>query len=143
MLAGLLGLGMLLVNAALMMSDRAPGVLRRLSDRIDTGGAGASRLASDPRLPEGDSLVHIGVWAVAAILVGFALWSWIGLIAGGAVVFGGSLVVEYSQERFATTRTTQVSDVYANGLGVVTGIAVVACCYVAWSALHRLVAGPR
>jgi hypothetical protein len=32
-----------------------------------------------PRLPGSDTLVHLGVWAAATILVGRALWSWGGL----------------------------------------------------------------
>jgi len=75
-IAALFGVSALLFNAALMLSDRAPGLTRRvlggaqrrLSERIDADSR--VRLAADGRLPESDAIVHIGVWAVAIILVG-------------------------------------------------------------------------
>ena len=79
----IIGVAALLFNALLMLSDRAPDALqrvggdavRRLFERIDLGGRGADVL-NDPRLPESDTIVHITVWAIAAVFVGWALWSW-------------------------------------------------------------------
>jgi hypothetical protein len=141
-LAAALGGATVLFNAALMISDRAPGLLRRLfgdwvrrlSERIDAGGRVMS-VASDPRLPENDSLVHIAVWALAMGLVGIAVWTWRSLFVGGIVVFGCSLVVEFSQGRLSDTREMEVSDILANALGVILGVVAVGFCYLLWSTL--------
>ena len=140
---------MLVFNAALMVSDRAPGLLRRLfgdwvrrlSERIDAGARVAS-VASDPRLPESDALVHVAVWALAVSLVGLAVWTWTGLAVGTIVVFACSLAVEFAQGRLSDTREVEVSDVVANAFGIAIGVTVVAACYVAWSALARLFGPP-
>lgn len=144
-IAAVLGVGMLAFNAALMVSDRAPGVLRRvfgdsarrLFERIDAG-ARVSSVASDPRVPESDALVHIAVWALAVVLVGVAVWTWAGLVIGGVAVFACSLFVEVSQGRLSDTRAVEASDAAANGLGVAIGSSAVAGCYLAWSALALL-----
>lgn len=141
----LLGVTALLFNGMLMLSDRAPGALqriggsavRRLFERIDLGGRGADVL-NDPRLPEDDAIVHIAVWALAAVLVGWALWSWIGLAVGAIAVFAGSLVIEAMQGSLSTTRQVESSDVKANLVGVVLGTTVAAACYLAYSALATL-----
>jgi hypothetical protein len=141
----LLGVAALLFNAMLMLSDRAPGALqriggsavRRLFERIDLGGRGADVL-NDPRLPEDDAIVHIAVWAVAAVLVGWALWSWIGLAVGAIAVFAGSLVIEALQGSLSTTRQVESSDVKANLVGVVLGTTVAAACYIAYSTLASM-----
>lgn len=141
----LLGVAAMLFNAMLMLSDRAPGALqrvgggavRRLFERIDLGGRGAGVL-DDPRLPENDAIVHIAVWALAAALVGWAVWSWIGLAIGAVAVFAGSLVIETLQGSLSSTREVESSDVKANLAGVVLGSAVVAACYLAYSALATM-----
>jgi len=138
--AALLGIAMLAFNAALMISDRAPSVLRRvfgdsarrLFERIDAGDR-VSAITSDPRVPQSDALVHIAVWAVAIGLVGIAVWSWAGLVIGGATVLACSLVVEALQGRLSDTRAVEASDAAANALGVAVGATVVAGCYVMWS----------
>jgi hypothetical protein len=148
--AALLGVAALLFNAALMLSDRAPGALRtiggdfvrRLSERIDTDGR-AAQVLNDPRLPESDTIVHVAVWAVAVTLVGWALWSWIGLLAGAVAVFAASLVVEAAQGRLTDTRAVEASDVSANLTGVVLGVVFVALCYLLYSALAHLFASSR
>jgi len=140
-----LGIGAILFNAALMVSDRAPTVLRRvfgdwvrrLSERIDAGQRIAS-VTSDPRLPPSDSLVHVAVWAVAVALVGLAVWTWRGLVVGGVVVLGCSLVIELSQGRLSDTRQVERRDAMANALGVGLGVVAVALCYVAWSTVARM-----
>ena len=145
----LIGVVALLFNAVLMLSDRAPGYLQRvggdaitrLFDRIDLGGRGADVL-NDPRLPRSDTIVHIAVWAVAAVFVGWALWSWIGLLVGSIVVFGGSAAIEKLQGSVTTTRQVDPHDLAANFTGVAVGTAFVACCYLAYSALASLFA-PR
>jgi hypothetical protein len=141
----LLGVVALLFNAMLMLSDRAPSALqriggsavRRLFERIDLGGRGADVL-NDPRLPESDAIVHVAVWALAAVLVGWALWTWIGLAVGASAVFAGSLVIEALQGSLSTTRQVESSDVKANLAGVVIGTTVAAACYLAYSALAAM-----
>ena len=144
-IAALLGGAVLVFNAALMVSDRARGCLRRLfgdwvrrlSERIDAG-ARVALVASDPRLPESDALVHIAVWGLAVGLVGLAVWTWTGLAVGTIVVFACSVSVEFAQGRLSDTREVELSDVVANAFGIAIGVTVVAACYVAWSALARL-----
>ena len=134
---------------ALMLSDRAPRLLRdvfgdaaeRLSERIDA----SARLPSTDRLPESDFLVHIGLWAVAAVLVGWTVWSWRGLLLGALTMLAVSMLVEAAQGTYSETRKVEVSDVIANALGVGLGATVAAACYLLWSGvaalLHRLRAG--
>lgn len=136
----LLGLGAVLFNLVLMLSDRAPSVSRRiggdvlarLSERLDTGGR-AGQLMDDPRLPSSDAIVHIGVWGVAMLFVGLAVWTWRGLLIGAGLVFALSAAIEVAQQRVTRTRTFEIGDVVANGVGVALGTAVAACCYVLWS----------
>jgi len=136
------GVGALLFNAALMLADRAPGLLRdvggdfvrRLFARIDTGGRGAE-LLDDPRLPESDAIVHFAVWAIAVVLVGWALWSWVGLFVGACAVAAASLVIEVGQGRWSDTRAVEASDAAANLAGVAAGTAFVVACYLAYSAI--------
>lgn len=150
MFIAVLGLGALAFNAALMLSDRSPGasrrigrsIIARLSERLDTGGRGA-QLAGDPRLPTSDSLVHIGVWGTAMLLVGLAIWSWRGLVIGAVAVFVGSAVIEIGQSRYTDTRTSQMGDIVANGVGVALGTVVAGGCYLLWSAVTGLVRRDR
>ena len=87
---GLIGVGALLFNVVLMISDRAPGITRRLfggfaqrlADRLD-----ASPTIEAGDLPGNDAIVHIGVWAVATTLVALTLWRWSTLIPVAVAVF--------------------------------------------------------
>ena len=136
-----------------MLSDRAPGLLRRLggdvlarlSERIDAG-AQAADVLRDPRLPESDAIVHVAVWAAAVVLVGWAVWTWRGLVVGAAVVFAASLVVEFAQGRYTDSREVQTSDIEANAIGIVLGTVAVAACYLLYSGvctLAKLASRPR
>lgn len=130
----------MLFNAALMLSDRAPAVTRRLggdlvtrlSERLDAGSRRV-RLAADPRLPSGDAIVHISVWATAMLLVGLALWSWRGLAVGAVATFVTSAAIEMGQGRYTDRRTSQFGDLAANGVGVAAGTVAAAGCYLLWS----------
>ncbi len=142
--AGLLGVAMLLLNGALLLSDRAPGVLRRifgeparrLWDRID---AGASAGLPGGRVPQSDFIVHVAIWAIAAALVGLALWTWRGLAYGALGVFASSVVIELAQGTLSISRTVERNDIIANATGVVLGSTAVAACYVLWSAVAWLI----
>jgi hypothetical protein len=128
---------------ALMLSDRAPRLLRdvfgdaaeRLSERIDA----SARLPSTDRLPESDFLVHVGLWGVAVVLVGWTVWSWRGLLIGVLSMLALSMMVEAAQGMYSDTRKVEVSDVTANAVGVGLGAAAAAACYLLWSAAAWLV----
>ena len=132
------GLGTVSV-IALMLSDRAPGVLRqlfgpaaeRLSDRIDA----SARLPSTEQLPESDFLVHVGLWAAVTVLIGLTIWTWRGLVVGAGGALTLSAFVEVAQGRYSSSRAVETSDVLGNAVGVAAGVVVTAAAYLAWSAL--------
>ena len=146
---GLLAFGAALFNVGLMLSDRAPSVMKRifgdfavrLSDRLN----GSERLGTlaDGRTPENDQIVHIGVWAVAMVLVGLAVWRWASLVIAAVVVFAASIFIEVGQGRYSSTRAVERSDVLANGMGVALGVVAAAGCYLAWSAAAGTIAAIR
>ena len=142
--AALLGLGAALGAAALLLSDRAPGAVRsvfgerarRLWERIDA----SERVDLPPgsELPPADFLVHIGIWAVVATLVGLAVWSWRGLLVAGVLLVASSAALELAQGRYAETRSVEARDAMANAIGIGVGLVVAAGCYVTWSAMAAL-----
>jgi hypothetical protein len=143
---GLLGGAALLFNMALMVSDRAPGVTRRLF------GGFAQRLADQlnkadvvdrGRLPGNDAIVHIGVWGFATVLVALTLWRWSALIPVAIGVFALGAAVEFGQGRYSSTREVEFSDLLANGVGVGVGVGAAAICMLGWSAVSRFVRGNR
>lgn len=135
-LFGVLGLAVVVFNVALMLSDRAPGFLRRvfgdaivrLSDRTDAD----ARISSE-QLPESDVVVHIVVWAAAMVLVGLTLWTWRGLILASLVLLATSALVEMAQGVYSSSRAVERSDVVANSIGVGLGTLVAAAAYLLWS----------
>ena len=137
----LLALGAFAANAAILLSDRAPGFLSRLSRRIDAGvsrAAGATGLDVPGRglnVPQSDFDVHVAIWAVAALLVGLAMWSWASLLLGSGLVFVASVGLELAQSAFTRSRTVQFHDLLGNAVGVLTGTCVVA----AFALAYRLV----
>lgn len=148
-LAGLVGFGAALAAVAILLSDRAPGVLKtmfgdvvvRISNRVDAAERADAALGDS--VPENDAIVHIGIWATVAVLAGFALWTWWGLVASTAILAVGSLAVEVGQGRYSDTRAVERSDALANLVGVTIGAVVCALLYVAWSALAGLAAASR
>lgn len=137
-LMGVLALGACGFAAALMISDRAPGVLvdvfgdtaRQLWDRVDA--SQRARFATERDLPEEDFVVHAVVWASVTGLVALAIWTWVGLLGAIVGVFGLSVVVELAQERFSSTRSVESVDVVANAVGVAAGAATAAVVFVGW-----------
>jgi hypothetical protein len=111
------------------MSDRAPGLLARLSSRIDAGSSRVADLASQTR-PQSDFEIHILVWAVITVVVGLTMWSNRSVLASAIVVLMASVVAERAQEALTTSREMQLGDVAGNtigvlaGLGLVTGLAI-------------------
>ena len=137
---GLIGIAALLFNVVLMISDRAPGITRRLfggfaqrlADRLDTT---STIEASD--LPGNDAIVHIGVWAVATTLVALTLWRWSTLVPVAIAVFAASVAVEFGQGRYSSSRAVEFSDLLANAVGVGVGIGAAATCMLGWSLVSR------
>jgi hypothetical protein len=136
--AAVLAVASLMVNLVLMLSDRVPGVLGRLPDRIDAGEGNVSRAVSEVRLPESDAEIHVVVWAITMLLVGLVAWSWRSLAIGVALVLVLSTLVELAQSHVTLTRNTQFGDVVANVVGVSLGLAVAVVLRLAWSRLRRL-----
>ncbi|MCD9622775.1 VanZ family protein [Rhabdothermincola salaria] len=132
------GLGALAVTAVLMLADRAPGALRRLSDRIDVSATEAGRLTELVPVSRSDTEVHIAVWCVVTLLFAFVVWSWWGAALVGVAAFGLSVAVEIAQRVLTDTRDFQRSDVVANAVGVVLGLGLFACGRVVWWAWCRL-----
>lgn len=134
---GLVGLAVVVFNVALMLSDRAPGFLRRifgdaidrLSDRIDAG----ARIPSE-QLPASDVVVHIVVWAAAMLLVGLTVWTWRGLAVAAVAMVALSAIVEVAQGVYSSTRAVEGGDALANVVGIGVGAASAALAYLAWSA---------
>ena len=133
---------------ALLLSDRAPGVLRtmfgdraqRLWERVDNGGR-TDAITGGAR-PEADFLVHVAIWAVVACLFGLAIWSWFGLVATALGVFGLSAVTEFAQGVWSSTRQVEAIDVVANAVGVAGGVTVAGVMYLLWSGVAALASRP-
>ena len=134
----LLSLGAFVVNAVILLSDRAPGLFSRLSSRIDAGvhraagAAGVDVPGGSVGVPQSDFDVHVVIWAVAALLVGLAMWSWASLVMGSAAVLVTSAGLELAQQAYSRTRSVQLSDLMGNTLGVATGTCAVAAFSLAW-----------
>lgn len=111
------------------MSDRAPGLLRRLSARIDAGSSGAAQLASQAR-PQSDFEIHVVLWTIVTVFVGLAMWSSRSLLASAGGVLVLSVAAERAQGILTQTRDLQAADLVANfvgvsaGLGLVSGLAI-------------------
>jgi hypothetical protein len=139
----LLALVSFAVNVVLLLSDRAPGLLSRLSSRIDAGvhraagAAGVDVPGGSVRVPQSDFDVHVAIWAVAALLVGLAMWSWASLVTGSAAVLVASAGIELSQQFFSRSRTLQFQDLLGNVLGVATGTCAVAAFALVWKLCTR------
>ena len=136
-LFGLLGFAVVIFNIALMLSDRAPGFLRRvfgdavdrLSDRIDA----AARIPAE-QLPGSDAIVHIAVWGAAMALVGLTVWTWRGLVIAALAMLTVSVLVEIAQGVYSSSRAVESSDAFANAVGIGVGTSVAAIAYLLWSA---------
>ena len=146
---GLVTVVLMLFNGVLLLSDRAPdftreafgGFARRLSERLDA--QRRAELIREGGLPESDAIVHIGLWAVATLLVVLTIWTWRGALLAAPAVLLVSLAVELAQGRYSTTRNIERSDMGANALGVVTGLAGAVLCMAVWMWVTRAVRGIR
>lgn len=119
-----------------MLSDRAPGVLQRLSRRLDASDRVDVRALGEAT-PPSDTMVHLTAWAVVMVLVGLVTWSWRSLVTSGAGVAMLSTLVEVAQGSLTTTRNTELSDIAANLAGIAAGLLVVTAWSLSWSLLAR------
>lgn len=139
---GLVGFGAILVTTALLLSDRAPGILRtmfgeraqRLWARIDAG----DRINLPPgavadEVTQPDFVVHVTLWMIVAALTGLAIWTWRGLVIAAGSLAPVSLGLELAQGRLADTRAVEASDAAANLIGIAVGATFAGICYLAWS----------
>lgn len=136
----MLALGALAANAVVLLSDRAPGLFRRVAARIDvevSRAAGAAGVDGPGRVPRSDFDVHVVIWAVVALLVGLAAWSWLSLFLGSGLVLSASVAMELAQRSFSTSRSASVEDVLGNGVGVLIGTCAVAAFGLLWRVTHR------
>lgn len=138
----LLALGALAGNAVVLLSDQAPGLLSRLSRRIDVAASRAADAAGidvtrgDVPVPQSDFDVHVLIWAVAALLVGLATWSWVSLLVANGAVFVASIALEMAQDVYSSSRAVQLSDLFGNAVGVLAGTAAVAVFGLLWRVTH-------
>ena len=134
----LLSVAALAMNAVILLSDRAPGLFSRLSARIDAGvqraagAAGVDVPGTSVRVPQSDFDVHVAIWAVAALLLGLAMWSWPTLAMSSALVLAVSVGLEFAQQAYSRSRTVEIQDLLGNVLGVVTGTCAVAAFALGW-----------
>jgi hypothetical protein len=116
--------GTAMVAALVLMSDRAPGLLERISRRIDAGSSRAAQVASQTR-PQSDFEIHIVLWAVITVVVGLTMWSNRSVLASAIVVLLASVVAERAQEALTISREMQLGDVAGNTIGVLAGLGLV------------------
>ena len=139
----LLSMAAVAANAVILLSDRAPGLFRRISVRIDAGvhraagAAGVDVPGGSVRVPRSDFDVHVLIWAVAALLVGLAAWSWATLLLGNGLVFVASVGLELAQQSYSRSRAVQFQDVMGNAVGVIAGTCAVAAFSLVWRLLSR------
>ena len=126
-LVGLVGVASVVFNVAIMLSDRAPGFLRRIF------GDAVVRLSE--QLPETDAIVHITVWAAATALVALTIWTWRGLVVAALTMLVVSAAVEVGQGVYSSTRKVEIGDALANAAGVTIGATAAAAAYLVWSAV--------
>jgi hypothetical protein len=137
-----LALGALAANAVVLLSDRAPGLLRRIARRIDVGvsravdAAGVDVTRGDVPVPRSDFDVHVLIWAVAALLVGLAAWSWTSLFLANGAVFVASVALEAAQDVYSSSRTVQLADLLGNAVGVAAGTGAVVAFTLLWRLTH-------
>lgn len=139
----LLGVLLVMVNVTLMLSDRAPRVLQtvagpvvdRIVARLDSDGAATAALGA--RNVGSDSIVHFGLWGVAMLVIGLAIWSWIAILPAAGLLFVASIAVELAQGRYSN-RHVEFRDVEFNGLGIAAGTVLAMTCYVLGSAAASL-----
>ena len=90
----------------------------------------------DVPIPRSDFDVHVAIWAVAALLVGLAMWSWLSLFVVSGCLFAGSVALELAQAGYSRSRTVELSDLAGNAVGVLSGGVAVAAFAALWRLTH-------
>lgn len=121
----------------IMFSDRAPGLLDRVSRRIERSLPWWLRTRVDGHLPEPDLAVHLLVYGGLALLVGLVAWSWASFVRGQVAIFVASVALELLQPVFATERTVQLSDVVGNATGQIVGALLAVALVAVWRSAER------
>lgn len=142
----LIAFGIVMTNAALLLSDQAPGVLRslfgdlarRITERLDEDGRAGAALGT--RDIGGDSIIHFSMWAIAMLVIGLAVWSWARLAIASVTVAATSLIIEAAQGRYSSSRVVEATDAAFNLLGVAVGAGTAAAVYIVVEGLGRLFA---
>ncbi|MAT03749.1 MAG: hypothetical protein CL424_01725 [Acidimicrobiaceae bacterium] len=141
-LRGLIALAALaagLFSVALLLSDRAPGVLRTvlgprietLWERIDLAGRPAELAGEAASQP--DLVVHVAIWAVVSMLAVLTVWSWRATPVIVVATVAASFAIELAQGVWSDTRAVQRSDMGANLLGVCVGAAAAVLVMAVWA----------
>ncbi|MDG1188315.1 MAG: hypothetical protein P8I25_03395 [Ilumatobacter sp.] len=142
----LIAFGIVMTNAALLLSDQAPGVLRslfgdlarRITERLDGDGRAGAALGT--RDIGGDSIIHFSMWAIAMLVIGLAVWSWARLAIASVTVAATSLIIEAAQGRYSSSRVVEATDAAFNLLGVAVGAGTAAAVYIVVEGLGHLFA---
>lgn len=143
-MVGLAAVGAILFTIALMWSDRAPGLVefflhdraQALWDRIDPQRLGDVQRSD---LPRTDFMVHIAVWGTVSGLVFVATWTWRSLVLGSGALAVLSYLIEIGQGRYSSTRHVDITDAFANTVGIAAAAVVAAILFVAYNALAGFV----
>jgi hypothetical protein len=114
-------------TAALLLSDRAPGLMRRvlgssaerLWARIDAAGA-PTALGEEARTRP-DFVVHLVIWAVVTVLVALTVWTVWGVVWAMVGTLAASVTLELLQGRWTHSRAVEAVDLVANTTGVLIG----------------------
>jgi hypothetical protein len=144
-LAGLVCAGLVAAALVLMFTDRAPGTLSRLSDRVERSERTAARVLSEARTPESDTEVHLAIWAAVTLTGGLAAGRRRRVLPVAAAVLVLATAVELAQEHVTARRTTQTDDLIANVAGVALGAAILWLWFTAarWLRSSRSPRAPR
>jgi hypothetical protein len=98
----------------LLLSDRVPVLLGIARNRFDAPGWIPWTLD--------DRALHLAMWFALTLLAAVAVRGLVLRLLIGAAAAVGSLLLEYLQIRWTTTRTFEVADVVANTWGVYLGL---------------------
>jgi ABC-type phosphate/phosphonate transport system permease subunit len=123
-----------------MFSDRAPGWLAAVTERIQRLDSRPGDAVRATGIDDPDVVVHLVIWAVAAFLIVLMAWSWRSLVAGLAALFLAGVAVEAAQQHYTTSRAAEWNDVLGNTIGLGAGAAV---GLVVWLAVRLLLTRRR
>lgn len=138
---GLLALAGLLFTGALLLSDRAPGLMRRvlggaaerLWERVDAAGA-PTAIGQEARARP-DFVVHVVVWGVVTLLVALTVWTVRGAVLAMVGAFAAGVALELLQGRWTHSREVESADIVGNAAGALVGGVAAFAVMALWSAL--------